>query len=60
MERFWTLKYVQQQDMSEIEATVFKDNLVRADHLPHGAASGGGARICHALRRVRVRPGRDR
>ncbi len=34
MERFWTLKYVQQQGISEIEATLFKDNLVRADHLP--------------------------
>ena len=34
MERFWTLKYVQQQGIVEIEATLFKDNLVRADHLP--------------------------
>jgi exoribonuclease-2 len=34
MERFWILKYVQQQSISEIEATLFKDNLVRADHLP--------------------------
>jgi len=34
MERFWTLKYVQQQGISEIDATVFKDNLVRADDLP--------------------------
>ena len=34
MERFWILKYVQQQGISEIEATLFKDNLVRADHLP--------------------------
>ncbi len=34
IERFWTLKYVQQQGIDEIEATLFKDNLVRADHLP--------------------------
>ena len=34
IERFWTLKYVQQQAITEIEATLFKDNLVRADHLP--------------------------
>jgi len=34
MERFWILKYVQQQGITEVEATLFKDNLVRADHLP--------------------------
>ncbi len=34
IERFWTLKYVQQQGIDEIEATLFKDNLVRADNLP--------------------------
>ncbi len=34
IERFWTLKYVQQQGITEVEATLFKDNLVRADHLP--------------------------
>jgi exoribonuclease-2 len=34
IERFWTLKYVQQHGITEIEATVFKDNLVRADELP--------------------------
>jgi exoribonuclease-2 len=34
IERFWTLKYVQQNGITEIEATLFKDNLVRADHLP--------------------------
>jgi exoribonuclease-2 len=34
MERFWTLKYVQQQGITELEATLFKDNLVRADALP--------------------------
>jgi len=34
IERFWTLKYVQQNAITEVEATLFKDNLVRADHLP--------------------------
>jgi exoribonuclease-2 len=34
MERFWTLKYVQQQGLSEIVGTVFKDNMVRADEMP--------------------------
>nr|WP_319564114.1 ribonuclease catalytic domain-containing protein [uncultured Rhodoferax sp.] len=34
IERFWTLQYVQQNALTEIEATLFKDNLVRADHLP--------------------------
>lgn len=34
IERYWTLKYLQQQGITEIEATAFKDNLVRADTLP--------------------------
>ena len=34
MERFWTLKYLQQQDIRELEATVFKEGLARADTLP--------------------------
>jgi len=34
MERFWVLKYVQQQGITELPASLFKDNLVRADHLP--------------------------
>lgn len=38
MERFWTLKYLQQQGISELTATVIKDipngALVRADTLP--------------------------
>ena len=34
MERFWTLKYVQQNAITEINASVLKDNLVRADDLP--------------------------
>lgn len=34
MERFWILKYAQQQGITEIEATVFKENMVRADDMP--------------------------
>jgi signal transduction histidine kinase len=34
MERYWTLHYLQQHALSEITATVIKDNLVRADTLP--------------------------
>ena len=39
MERFWTLQYLQQNEVTELEATVFKEGpagsfLVRADALP--------------------------
>jgi len=34
MERFWTLRWLQQNEVREIEATVFKDGLARADTLP--------------------------
>lgn len=34
MERYWTLKYVQQQGLTELECTVFKEGLARADALP--------------------------
>ena len=34
IERFWTLKYLEQHGIAELEATLFKDNLVRADNLP--------------------------
>ena len=34
MERYWTLKYLQQQEIRELEATVFKEGLARADSLP--------------------------
>jgi exoribonuclease-2 len=59
MERFWTLKYLQQQGITELTATVFKDNLpggsvlVRADELPlvlpvvgaQGLARGARVRV---------------
>ncbi len=34
MERFWTMRYVQQHGMTELVASVFKENMVRADDLP--------------------------
>ena len=34
MERFWTLQWVAQQGWTEIDASVMKDGLVRADTLP--------------------------
>jgi exoribonuclease-2 len=34
IERFWTLRWVAQNELAEIEATVMKDGLVRADTLP--------------------------
>ena len=34
IERYWTLKYLQQNDVTELTAGFMKDNLVRADDLP--------------------------
>ncbi len=34
IERFWTLQYLRQNGITELEASVFKDNMVRADFLP--------------------------
>ena len=34
MERYWTLKHLEQAGITEITATLFRDNLVRADTLP--------------------------
>ncbi len=34
MERFWTLKYLEQQGVTELVATLFKENMARADNLP--------------------------
>jgi exoribonuclease-2 len=34
MERFWTMRYVQQHGITELVATVFKENMVRADEIP--------------------------
>jgi exoribonuclease-2 len=54
IERFWTLRWLEQNAVSELEATVMKDGLVRADTLPLVLRASG----CEALprgTRVRVR-----
>ncbi|MFD0667756.1 ribonuclease catalytic domain-containing protein [Ramlibacter sp. MAHUQ-53] len=53
MERFWTLKYLHQNGITELVATVFKEGLVRADELPlvlpvmgaNGLARGAKVRV---------------
>lgn len=35
MERYWCLQYLIQENISEIHATVWRENLVRLDHLPY-------------------------
>ena len=34
MERFWTLKYLEQNAITEVTGVVFRENMVRADELP--------------------------
>jgi len=52
IERFWTLRWLQQNDVKELEAAVLKDGLVRADSLPLVFKASG----CDALPRgTRVR-----
>jgi exoribonuclease II len=56
MERFWTLKYLQQNGISEITATLFKDGLVRADDIPLVLPVVGAANLPRGAR-VRVKLG---
>ena len=56
MERFWTLKYLQQQGLTELDVTLFKDNLARADTLPLVLPLSGAAGLPRGAR-VRVRLG---
>ena len=54
IERFWALRWLQQQAVTELDAVVLKDGLVRADSLPLVFKAAG----CEALprhARVRVR-----
>jgi exoribonuclease II len=54
IERYWTLKYLQQNGVQELTASVMKDGLVRADDLPLVFRASG----CESLPRnaqVRVR-----
>ncbi|MBS7808160.1 RNB domain-containing ribonuclease [Variovorax sp. PCZ-1] len=51
MERYWTMRYVQQRGITELTATVMKDGLVRAEDIPlvmHVASAASlprGARV---------------
>ena len=56
IERYWTLKYLQQNGITELTATAFKDNLVRADDLPLVLPALGAIGLPRGAR-VRVRLG---
>ena len=56
MERFWTLRFLQQNAITELEATLFKDGLVRADTLPLVLPVAGAQNLPRGAR-VRVRLG---
>jgi exoribonuclease II len=56
MERFWTLKYIQQQGISEITGAMFREGLVRADDLPLVLPVMGGNELPRGAR-VRVKLG---
>ena len=56
IERYWTLKYLQQNGISEITATAFKDHLVRADDLPLVLPASGALGLPRGAR-VRVKLG---
>ena len=56
IERYWTLKYIQQHGLTELTATAFKDNLVRADELPLVLPALGAQGLPRGAR-VRIRLG---
>jgi exoribonuclease-2 len=56
IERYWTLKYLQQNGITELTASAFKDNLVRADDLPLVLPAAGALGLPRGAR-VRVRLG---
>ena len=57
MERFWTLRHIQQAGISELEATVFKDEgWVRADSLPLALQAFGAEKLPRGSR-VRIQLG---
>ena len=56
IERYWTLKYLQQNSITELNATFFKDNLVRADDLPLVLPAAGAQGLPRGAR-VRVKLG---
>ena len=56
MERYWTFKFIEQQGITELEATLFKENMVRADTLPLVLAVQGAKDLPRGAR-VRIRLG---
>ena len=56
IERYWTLKYLQQNGITELVATAFKDNLVRADDLPLVLPATGALGLPRGAR-VRIKLG---
>jgi exoribonuclease-2 len=56
IERYWTLKYLQQNGITELTATFFKDNLVRTDDLPLVLPAAGAQGLPRGAR-VRVKLG---
>ena len=56
IERYWTLKHLAQNGITELTATSFKDNLVRADDLPLVLPALGAQGLPRGAR-VRIRLG---
>ena len=57
MERFWTLRYLEQQGIDGLDAAVVKENLVRADNVPLVLTVLGAQDLPRGAR-VRVKLGR--
>jgi exoribonuclease-2 len=57
IERYWTLRWIEQNGVTEIDAAVLKDGLVRADTLPLVLRAVGAENMPRGAR-VRVRLGR--
>ena len=56
MERFWTLKYLQQQGITELVGAMFREGLVRADDIPLVLPVLGGNELPRGAK-VRVKLG---
>jgi exoribonuclease II len=54
MERYWTMKYLQQRGITELVATVIKDGLARAEEIPLVISVAGTASLPRGAR-VKVR-----
>jgi exoribonuclease-2 len=56
IERYWTLRYLKQQQIEQLTATVLKDDLVRADDLPLVLPVAGALGLARGAH-IRVRLG---